>query len=424
MDELKQERDDLVAEFDKDTDLKSKILISGVHKVSVLGVIKYHQIRHALFEEVSLHPEVMKGLEILHYHVENNLPIEKELVFKLVPELYTHEINKLGYIESQKYKKPRISYSRADGEVLEVDDVSALLIPENEAERLFEKSMNMEMYLLEQTSDVWKLYAQKITDEVLYGGHVGVHEYLMTLEVMDDENRKDWEKRLWAEVTELRMIDADIKALRETLANRKEEIVVPEYIMDPRQREECFQLLTYQEKYLTFDIRDTVLLPIPRNREANFDERLRESMDVDALIEESNQELKDYANQRIPLPKKDLDAKDTDLLSKMNLIAQAVKVDEAPVFAVDISQEYMIEDSLRANLPTEKRILVDEIYKILYFNNADPETYTISFWSEYFKISPATLRNILNYVAFPETDPDTKKVTRVLYFIDSELQKQ
>ena len=67
----------------------------------------------------------MKGLEILHYHVENNLPIEKEMVFKLVPELYTHEINKLGFIESQKYKKPRISYTRADGEVLEVDDISA-----------------------------------------------------------------------------------------------------------------------------------------------------------------------------------------------------------------------------------------------------------------------------------------------------------
>ena len=60
--------------------------------------------------------------------------------------------------------------------------------------------MNMEMYLLEQSSDVWKLYMKKITDEVLYGGHVGVDEYLMTLEAMDDENRKDWEKRLWAEV--------------------------------------------------------------------------------------------------------------------------------------------------------------------------------------------------------------------------------
>ena len=401
--------------------MKRKILISGVHKVSVLGVIKYHQIRHALFEEVSLHPEVMKGLEILHYHVENNLPIEKELVFKLVPELYTHEINKLGFQERERFKKPRIGYSRADGEVLEVDDVSHMLIPENEAEALFEKSMNMEMYLLEQISDCWKLYAKKINDEVLYGGHIGVTEYLTTLEVMDDENRKDWEKRLWAEVTELKMIDADIKALRETLHSRPEEIVVPEYIMDPRQREECYQLLTYQAKYLTFDIRDTLLLPRPRNREAGFDERLREAMDVDALIEESNQELKDYANQRIPLPKKDLDEKDTDLLNKVNLVAQAVKVDPIPIFAVDINEEYMIEDSLRANLPTEKRILVDEIYKILYFNNADPQTYTISFWSEHFKINPATLRNILNYVAFPETDPDTKQVTRVLYFIDSEL---
>lgn len=166
------------------------------------------------------------------------------------------------------------------------------------------------------------------------------------------------------------------------------------------------------------------LLPTPLHKEADFDERLREAMDVDAMMDKDVQELKDYANQRLPLPKKNLDEKDTDLLSKVNLIAQAVKVDPVPVFGVDISEEYMIEDTLRANLPTEKRILVDEIYKILYFNNADPDTYTISFWSDHFKINAASLRNILNYVAFPETDPDTKQVTRVLYFIDSELQKQ
>ena len=81
----------------------------------------------------------------------------------------------------------------------------------------------------------------------------------------------------------------------------------------------------------------------------------------------------------------------------------------------------MVEDTLRASLPTEKRILVDEIYKILYFNNADPETYTVSFWAEHFKISPAAIRNIVNYVAYPVTDPDNKNVVKVLYFIDSEL---
>ena len=124
----------------------------------------------------------------------------------------------------------------------------------------------------------------------------------------------------------------------------------------------------------------------------------------------------------MPLPKKDLDEKDTDLLKKVSMVAQAVKVDEAPVYAVDVNAEWVIEDTLRASLPTEKRILVDEIYKILYFNNADPETYNISFWSDHFKISPAALRNILNYVAYPITDPDSKQVTKVLYFIDSELQ--
>jgi hypothetical protein len=36
---------------------------------------------------------------------------------------------------------------------------------------------------------------------------------MMTLEVMDDENRKDWERRMWSEITELRMINADVKAL-------------------------------------------------------------------------------------------------------------------------------------------------------------------------------------------------------------------
>lgn len=37
-------------------------------------------------------------------------------------------------------------------------------------------------------------------DEVLNGGHMGLAEYLIQLEVQDDVNRKDWEKRLWSEV--------------------------------------------------------------------------------------------------------------------------------------------------------------------------------------------------------------------------------
>lgn len=53
----------------------------------------------------------------------------------------------------------------------------------------------------------------------------------------------------------------------------------------------------------------------------------------------------------------------------------------------------------------------------------DPETYTISFWADYFKISPATIRNVVNYMAYPIFNDATKKIEGVLYFKDTELAK-
>jgi hypothetical protein len=32
----------------------------------------------------------------------------------------------------------------------------------------------------------------------------------------------------------------------------------------------------------------------------------------------------------------------------------------------------VVEETLRRELPTEKRILIDEVYKLLLFNNEDP----------------------------------------------------
>ena len=136
------------------------------------------------------------------------------MLYTLVPELYVHQINKLGYEDKIRFKKPRISYQRADGETLEVDSVfneGARIIQEEDL--LMEKSMQMEMYLLEQTSDVFHMYYDKMKKEIHDGGHASLETYVMQLEVMDDVNRKDWEKRLWAEMTELRMINADVKAL-------------------------------------------------------------------------------------------------------------------------------------------------------------------------------------------------------------------
>ena len=143
-----------------------------------MGMIKYHQIRQEIFEEVSLHPEVLRDFEVLHYHVENNFPIEKELVFKLVPELYRKEINKLSAKQRMRFKKPRITFSRADGEQLEVDTI-ANQQKQDEVEMLLDKSLEMEMYLFDQTADVYQMYQEKLRDELLYGNHVDMRAYLM-----------------------------------------------------------------------------------------------------------------------------------------------------------------------------------------------------------------------------------------------------
>ena len=112
---------------------------------------------------------------------------------------------------------------------------------------------------------------------------------------------------------------------------------MPDWFITEDMRAEGLQMLTFAEKYQTIDIRETNLLPRPANRGPDFDERLREAMDVDAMIEESAQELRDYANKRIPLPAKDLSTKDTDLIKKMSLLAEAVEPDVPPVIGHDVS---------------------------------------------------------------------------------------
>jgi len=56
-------------------------------------------------------------------------------------------------------------------------------------------------------------------------------------------------------------------------------------------------------------------------------------------MSESAQELKDYANKRIPLPERDLSDKDNDLLKKMSLIATAIKLDQPPIIGHDVSKK-------------------------------------------------------------------------------------
>jgi hypothetical protein len=124
-----------------------------------------------------------------------------------VPELFVHEINKLDWEDRKRFEKPRLKYSRADGDLLEVDIQQNIKENTfNQIEQLQDKSMRMEMYLYEQTQDLYEFYFDKLRDEVLHGGHIGLTEYMTILDNMDEESMRDWERRMMAEIRELRFI--------------------------------------------------------------------------------------------------------------------------------------------------------------------------------------------------------------------------
>lgn len=77
------------------------------------------------------------------------------------------------------------------------------------------------------------MYFEKLRQEVVYGNHVGLREYMLTLDVMDPENMKEWERRMFAEIRELRAINDDVKALQAHLWEKANEITVPEFILEP-----------------------------------------------------------------------------------------------------------------------------------------------------------------------------------------------
>ena len=73
-------------------------------------------------------------------------------------------------------------------------------------------------------------------------------------------------------------------------------------------------MLMFAEKYESFEMNQTPLIPTPIYRVPDFEERLREQIDVDQLIDADNKALKDFANQRIAIPARDLNRKDMDLI--------------------------------------------------------------------------------------------------------------
>ncbi len=72
------------------------VILNGIRRGAVLNVCYYFEIQSKFGQGMVVHPEALKVLAEVQYKVENNLPVKKEFLYEVAPELFTYEVEQLA----------------------------------------------------------------------------------------------------------------------------------------------------------------------------------------------------------------------------------------------------------------------------------------------------------------------------------------
>jgi len=402
------------------------LLVTDLDKKLVLNAIAYYEFQMRNLQGVEMHPETMKSLEIVHYHVEHNLPVRRELLYEVVPELFESEIGELSQYERERIlaKRPRL-INRSDAIVRAVDEP-----PEEKTKGLdaFEEFKKQEMDFMEfvyAKAGEFSMKHEDYLDSQITGGFGTIEAVLEHIENKAEDKRSEMEQQIFTDLQELRRINNDyadlIKLNRAKIFAKQREPDVPEFI---KQSERLHKIwLEKWEEFMqySFDIKDSILVP---DNSANHESRLEKVLyeqrlhDINDLIAQSQEEYKMRAADTEPHKPIDRSQKNTDLLRRLDVLTGAMNQVPTKRKVKTRNIEHFQSGMGRSEMSEEGRILLEEYTKVLFLNNKDPAKYNIIFWAEHFNILPSKLRNIFNFITFGLPDQkNPKDIGRVLRFI-------
>ena len=232
-------------------EVKKSVILTGIKKDIVLGTIRYYSQCNALFTEFRLHPETEKMMEKIAYGAEYGLPVEKELLFKALPELFGSEIRHLSDEAQHKYLKPQATLGYVNNPQLADQKKHLLGRPLTNDQKLYQKIKLMKLYHIDQARDFAEYYLPYLVERANTFGYQDENSYLEDLLVIDDAKLTDVEKRIVAEVHSLQKIEEDIAALQ----IRRSEMppvdvdALPFPILDPAFREDYIRRIKYMCKF-------------------------------------------------------------------------------------------------------------------------------------------------------------------------------
>lgn len=102
------------------------VLLRGIEKKTVLTLINYYQFQFRHIAGLELNPETIKNFENVHYQVVNNLPVKRERLYEILPELFEKEIGEMEQHKQRLIAEKRPQLRVQESSVLQVQEKSDL----------------------------------------------------------------------------------------------------------------------------------------------------------------------------------------------------------------------------------------------------------------------------------------------------------
>jgi hypothetical protein len=200
---------------------------------------------------MGLHPEEEKLLAQIMYCAEYEQPIEKEVLFRGLPQLFINDIKMLSMEEQEKYLKPQYMVKTIDRPEMDKKAPFEEFAKEKGELGMKETTRMMRYFHHRLLSEFLEFYSPFIQERVTQFGYQTSDEYVRDLQLMDENKRDETEKQLVKEIQDLEKILEDIEALEiRSLEVQDYEITeTPFPFTDPVYREEYLQKLKYTMKF-------------------------------------------------------------------------------------------------------------------------------------------------------------------------------
>lgn len=77
-------------------------------------MVLYYELRAKMGHGMTVHPESMEILEKLQYALDHNLPVRREHLYALAPEIFVYEIGELKRLQGERFQPKTIQLTEQD----------------------------------------------------------------------------------------------------------------------------------------------------------------------------------------------------------------------------------------------------------------------------------------------------------------------